>query len=138
MSILVLPFASLFLSLGVLRGNLEIIKPAVVLYIGLLVWYVYLGSFKVIATDDTLCVRNFYIWHRIPISDIERAYIQTSMKTWLGDRMTFRIWVQPRRGSGYKGFFIPIVNYKPEQLRELYEVLGIKSKRTRLFSREKI
>lgn len=92
----------------------------------------------IMVTDDILRVRNFYIWHHIPLSEIERAYIQTSMKTWVGERMTFRIWVEPRKGSRYKGFFIPIVNYKPEQLRELYEILGIKSKRTRLFSREKI
>lgn len=138
MSILILPFALLFLILGLLRANFELIKPATGLCVGLLLWYVYLGSFKVVVTNDILCVRNFYIWHRIQLSEIARAYIQTSMKTWLGERMTFRIWVEPRKGSKYKGFFIPIVNYKPEQLKELYEILGIKSKRMRLFSREKI
>ena len=133
---LLIPFACIFLSLGIYRHNFEGVKPAIVLLGSLVVIYAYLYSFKVIIADNVLHVRNFYIWHCMPISEIKCAYIQTTMKTWIGDYMTFRIWVQPREGSGYRGFFIPIVNYKPEQLRELYEILGVKSKRTRLFSRE--
>ena len=78
-------------------------------------------------------VRIFYLWLRIPLSEIKRPYIQTAMNTWFGERMTFRIWVEPCAGSEYKGFFIPIVNYKPEQLRVLYEVLGIKNRRVSIF-----
>lgn len=138
MSILLVPLASFFLVFGLLRDDHEIVKPAIFIYLLLLFWFAYLRSFKVIVTDIELCVRNFYIWHCIPITEIGDAYIQTSMKTWLGERMTFRIWVEPKNGSKYKGLFFPIVNYKPEQLRQVYEILGINSKRTRLFSREKI
>lgn len=137
-SVLILPIVILGIAISILRSDDGgMAAPLIVLAMYLFV-IGYLASFKVLIEGDILHARNYYIWHRIPLSEIERAYIQTSMKTWLGERMTFRIWIEPRKGSGYKGFFIPIVNYKPEQLRELYEILGIESKRTRLFSREKV
>lgn len=134
---LLIPLASLFLGLGIIRHDFEILKPAVVLLGILLFIYAYLYSFKVIIADGVLQVRNFYVWHKIPVSEIKEACIQTSMKTPLGERMTFRIWIEPHSGSGRKGFFIPIVNYKPEQLHMLYEILGIKNKRISLFSWKK-
>jgi len=132
---LLMPFSSLFLGLGIDRHDFEIVKPAIVLFGILLLIYAYLYSFKVIMVNDVLRVRNFYVWHQIPISEIKEAYIQTSMKTALGERMTFRIWIEPRSGSGRKGFFIPIVNYRPEQLHTLYQNLGIKNRRISLFRR---
>lgn len=136
-SILMLPLVILGLVFSFLRPGPGEVKASVIILAAYILVIGYLASFKVIIADGRLRVRNFYIWRQIPLSEIQQAYIQTSMKTWVGERMTFRIWVEPRKGSGYKGFFIPIVNYKPEQLRKLYEILGIKSKRTSLFSREK-
>ena len=135
-SVLILPIVILGLVISVLRSDPRGIGASVAILVAYFIVISYLASFKVIVSDDVLKVRNFYIWHYMPISEIKRAYIQTTMKTWLGDYMTFRIWVQPCEGSGYKGLFIPIINYKPEQLRELYEILGVKSKRTHLFGRE--
>lgn len=134
---LLIPLASLFLGLGIYRHDFEIVKPAIFLFGILLLIYLYLYPFKVIIIDDVLRARNFYVWQRITISEIKEAYIETSMKTSLGEGMTFRIWIEPHSGAGRKGFFIPIVDYKPEQLRILYEILGIKNGRTSLFSRKK-
>ncbi|HET7307191.1 MAG TPA: hypothetical protein VFK24_05180 [Gammaproteobacteria bacterium] len=138
MTILLGPFPVAFLIIGILRGDWKGATPVLGLFAILLLCYAYFSSFKVILADDRLSVRNLYIWHHIRLSEIKRAFIQTSMKTWLGDEaMTFRIWIEPYKQTGKKGFFVPIVNFKPDELHELYQVLGIKSKRTRLFSREK-
>lgn len=60
------------------------------------------------------------------------------METPVGRKTTFRIWVEPKEDSGYQPFYISIVNYNPDKLREVYKAIGVNSNRTRLFSREKI
>lgn len=122
--------------MSMIEGKFNVVEPVLGLYGLLLLIYGCLLSFKVVVAGERLSVRNFYIWHHIRLADIERAYIQTSMKTGTGgEMMTFRIWIEPRKELGRKGFYIPLVNYKPEELQKLYRILGINSKRTRMFSR---
>lgn len=121
-----------------IQSDFRAVGAPILFYTTLLLIYAFLLSFKIVLTDNKLSVRNLFVWHHIRLSDIERAYIQTSMKTRTGGQMmTFRIWIEPRKELGRKGFYIPLVNYKPEELQELYRVLGIRSKRTRMFSRAK-
>lgn len=136
LTVILLPFILWITIANIHDWNLDATK-AVGFMCGILLFiYAGLASFKVVVQDELLCVRNYYIWHRIPLSEIERAHIKVGYEGPMGPPI--RIKIEPRQGSRYKPFWIPIVPYKPEQLRKLYEILGVKSKRTRLFSREKV
>lgn len=65
----------------------------------------------------------------------QRIELRTKATGRRGD--DFRIWVEPHKETGKNGFFVPIVDYKREELRELYLIPGIKNKWTRPFSRER-